>query len=93
MIKYKATRYAGIPEIYPVEVLSETEHFVVLPDCLRRRLAKRGDYESYHDSFDDAKEYLIVKQEEKVHGLDKEFLRAQKVLRGIKRLKENGNEY
>ena len=92
MTKYKATRYAT-PEIYPVEVQSETEHFVVLPDCLRKRVAKRGDYESYHDSFDDAKEYLIVKQEEKVHGLKKEFIRAQKVLREINSMKENGNEY
>ena len=93
MIKYKATRYTDIPEIYAVEVHSETEHFVFFADVLRRRLAKRGDYESYHDSFDDAKKYLIMKQEEKVHGLEKEFLRAQKALRRINSLKESGNEY
>ena len=72
MIKYKATRYAGIPEIYPVEVLSETEHF---------------------NSFEEAKTYLIEKQEEKMNGLRKEFLVAQAVLREINSMKENGNEY
>ena len=91
MIKYKAERY-GKPVIRQVEVQSETEHFVVLPHRPRRRVAKISDYESYHDSFDDAKKHLLEKQQEKVREWEMELLYAKDVLAEIKGLKESGNE-
>ena len=90
-IKYKSERY-GAPAIRPVEVQSETEHFVVLPHRPRRRVAKISDYESFHNSFEEAKMHLIEKQEAKIHEWEMELLYAKDVLEEIKGLKESGND-
>ena len=89
--KYKAERY-GKPVIRQVEVQSETEHFIVLPHRPRRRVAKIGDYESFHNSFAEAKAHLIEKQEAKIHEWEMELRYAQDVLGEIKGLKESGND-
>ena len=91
MIKYKAERY-GKPQIQPIEVQSETEHFIVLPHRPRRRVAKIGDYESFHNSFEEAKKHLLEKQEAKVHEWEMELRYAQDVLEEINSLKESGND-
>ena len=91
MIKYKAERY-GKPVIIPVEVKTETEHFVILPDHPRKRVAKISDYESFHNSFEEAKAHLIEKQQEKVREWEAELRYAQDVLEEINSLKESGND-
>ena len=76
MIKYMASRYVGA-EIGPVDVDRETESSVWVNG---RRRAKNGDYVSYFDTWEEARNHLLSKVQVKIdaarrrlQGLNSEF--------------------
>jgi len=79
MIKYR-TRYERIEAI---EVLRETEKQVVLSGKMERRENKRSDWSNWHDTFDDARNFLIDLSEKEIKTLqsriDGENLRLSRI--------------
>lgn len=65
MKKYKAKFYLS-PSIEIVDVVKETDKFVCLESG--RRDAKTSECQSYHDTFEEAKNKLISVFEEKAQG-------------------------
>ena len=57
MIKYRTRLSRSFPEIHRVEVAKETKATVTLLNG--RKVSKLTEYESYFDSYSEAKEYLI----------------------------------
>ena len=77
-----------------VECLRETEQFVVLPDAGflahksgERREAKRGDFCQYHDSWEEARTYLLTKAEKAVADARRDLEVAKSKLGNIKGMK------
>ena len=83
MIKY-ATKFNRVEK---VEVAGETEHFVKLLNG--RKEAKKTDWSSYFDSFDDAKSFLLDKAQKRVDSLRRQLETANGELGQIKGIKES----
>lgn len=61
MIKYRTA--VGCSEITEIEVERETDASVFIRGCGFR---KHGSFHNYHDSWDEAKAYLLADAEQKV---------------------------
>lgn len=92
MIKYQA--WAGFPiPIQKVEVVRETANSVYLP-CGEswanggRREAKRSTDRGYFDTFQEAREFLLMIEEEKIATLAREIARRQASIEKIKEMRE-----
>ena len=73
MIKYVTqSSYARIEE---VEVESETKHFVTLKrdDGSFYKEKKTSEYNCYHDSWSQAKQYLVDKVREEIESLERQM--------------------
>ena len=67
MKRYRTTRWSI--EIEEIEVLRETDNFVILPQEGRRkerREAKKSDYHLYHETWTIAHAYLLQRAEGRV---------------------------
>lgn len=88
MLKY---REIFREKIEVVEVVRETEHQVVLPSShpggKERREAKRGDWYSWHDSWEDAHAYIVAKAQAEVDALRNRLEQAKGKLGNIKGMK------
>jgi hypothetical protein len=86
MIKYR-TAFGQITEI---EVEKETEKFVILKQAgmtgKPRREAKRSDWQNYHDSWEDAKTFLINEAKQKVSMAESVLLKAKNHLQNMEAL-------
>lgn len=94
MIKYRTIGQS----IAEVEVLRETATSVFLRDegflanaSGERREAKRSTYTNYHDSWLEAKQFLLNKAENELITARRALQRAQDVLGNIKGMKEPTN--
>ena len=95
IIKYKTG--CGADKIEQVEVLRETNVSVFLPVNARslagakgvdeRRDAKRSTYAQYHDTWEDAKAYLMAKAEGEVVAARRRLEQANSKLGNIKGMK------
>jgi len=88
MIKYKtrASRRWGVDaEIEKVEIERETEHCIWING---RKNSKKSEWGIFHDSFDDAKNYLLSKQQSYVNSLHSQLESAKVILGTIKILKQ-----
>ena len=83
MIKY-VTKFNRVEK---VEVAGETDHFVKLLNG--RKEAKKTDWSSYFDSFDDAKSFLLDKAQKRVDSLRRQLETANGELGQIKGIKES----
>jgi adenylate kinase family enzyme len=81
MIKYKA----WLDYITKIEIEKETEHFVYIGN---RRDAKRSEFQSYYDRFEEAKQNLIDKYKRKLSYNLLEFKRLNGILNDIESLTE-----
>jgi hypothetical protein len=63
-IKYRATDIVS-PKVEKVTITKETEHFVIMGN---RRGVKRSEFHNYFDSFQEAEQYLIDKQVNKINS-------------------------
>ena len=83
MIKYRTC----FDRIEAIDIVRETEKMVVIPkkgNCIERREAKRSDYQNWHDTFADAKAFLIVQAEKKVKSTQIALERAQSTLNRVR---------
>ena len=68
MIKYRTSGMSAV--IMPVEVLRETAKSVYLQyGTFEMRKSKRSDYECYHDTWEDAQNYLLWRVENRIDHL------------------------
>lgn len=85
MIKYR-TRW---DKIEAVEVVKETEKQVVaVLNGREQREAKKSTYQNYHDTWGEAKQFLVDEAQRKCEGLRKQLERANGELGKIKSMKE-----
>lgn len=82
MIKYKTGGWLEL--IQEVEIEKETEKSVYVRGS---RLAKVGQYHRYHDSWADAREFLLRQAENKVEACRRTLEVAKSKLGNIKGLK------
>lgn len=82
MIKYKTNGWGRNP-IVEVEVDRETESSVVIAG---RRRAKVSAYEAYHDSWEDAKAYLMDGAEKSLKSARRKLEEAQGYYGNVKGL-------
>jgi hypothetical protein len=82
MKKYRAQFY----KIEEIEVLRETEKQVVLMNGLRE--SKTTDWQSWHDSFEDAKKHLIDDAQKDIDSINRRLDYAKERLEKINNLKE-----
>ena len=92
MIKYRATWSLGGDVIREVEVLRETPKFVVLEyDAWGKkkesRYAKRGRYDNFFDTWEEAHQFLLDRATIKVEAFRLKLLRAQENLKRIEAMK------
>lgn len=89
MIKYKASNY-GYPRITTVEADAETEKTITLlrPSGKAGRVNKQGMHESYFDSWQEAKQWLVQQHEQVVAIARLRLQRANDDLGNVKGLKE-----
>lgn len=96
MIKYKTVSY-GKNKIEPVEVARETESSVWIEHTIcstrgdrkeERRSAKSTSYESFHDTWEAAKQHLLDKAEAKLWGARRSLELAQAEFGNIKGMKQ-----
>lgn len=81
--------------IAEVECISETSLFVIVKrmDSLHgvqheERLKKNGIRRQFHNSWDEAHLYLVIKHENKVNSLREQLERAKSILGNIKGMKK-----
>lgn len=82
MLKYKTGGF--VKPIEPVEIERETDKCVYIRGC---RHAKLTDYYAFHDTWDEAKAYLMSKAEDSVFNARRNLERANSHLGNIKGLK------
>lgn len=70
------------PEIKEVEIISETEHFVILNR--KRRDAKVTSHQAYFNSFEEAINHLLEFQETRCLDLQEQLTKANLILEEIK---------
>ena len=87
MIKYKARWWAISPTIKKVEVEKETAMFVTLMNGHRE--TKESQYDSYHNSYEEAYDWLEKKARKQLEDAHVALSRAQKTVNLIDRLKED----
>lgn len=87
MIKYR-TRFES--EIEALEVIKETEKQIVFVGNLgaQNRESKRSDWQNWHDTFEDARQFLLEKSESEAVSLRKRLEEVKKRIETIKGLKE-----
>jgi hypothetical protein len=93
MKKYRAWASAG--DIQEVEVLRETEHFVILPSrssSYRREAKRTEDYYCFFDTWQEAKDYMIAKVEKEMKNAEWRVLQYEERLRQIRALTRPGGE-
>lgn len=75
-------------QIEEIEVIRETEKFVVVPSGLKgeRRDAKRSEYTNYFDTWQEAKDFLIDREKTAIIKLVDEVKRHQETLQKIEEL-------
>jgi hypothetical protein len=73
-------------EIKEIEVLRETEKQVVLMNGLRE--SKTTEWQSWHDSFEDAKKHLIDAAQKDIDSISVRLYYAKERLEKINNLKE-----
>lgn len=85
MLKYRT--YWG--KITPIEVIRETEKTVVLPGHRGREIreAKRSEWQNWHDTWEDARQFLLNKAQSRVDSLRAQLERAKGELGNIKGMK------
>lgn len=88
MIKYIAVKY-GTAEVYPVEVDRETGSSVWVGG---RRRAKRSDHESYFDTWEEARNYVLIKAQVRVDAARRHLEREKSDLGNIKGMKPPAKE-
>jgi hypothetical protein len=81
MKKYRAQFY----KIEEIEVLRETEKQVVLMNGLRE--SKTTEWQSWHDSFEDAKQHLIDAAQKDIDSINTRLNFAKERLEKINSLK------
>ena len=70
MKRYQTTRWST--EIEEIEIIRETDDFVILPCEGRRkerREAKKSDYHLYHETWDAAHIYLLQRAKDRIAQL------------------------
>lgn len=91
MIKYKtggSISHSRI-DIAAVEVISESPNFVTLPWLERtRREAKAGDYHRYHDSWDEAHNYLLDRAQLALTRAEIQLKTARENLAAVKAMEQ-----
>jgi len=80
MIKYKEYRTNG--EIEKTKAIKETKNFIYLVADTEwfpggRKEAKESDYHKYFDTFNDAKEWVIKKLDERIEKLRNDVARVE----------------
>lgn len=75
MIKYEiyTGQYSTDARIREVECIRETNKFVVImedwgSECRERKMAKRSDWKSYHDTWEEAHKELLQRSKDRVHA-------------------------
>lgn len=87
MKKYKTGGWKELIE--ECDALRETEHFVYLKGSLgERRVAKRGEYDNYFNSWEEAHNFLLERAEAEVEGYQNRLESAKGRLDNIKVLKK-----
>jgi len=90
MIKYRTTKYDN--EIKKIEIERETEKQVVLrPDTWNpkgRRENKISEYDNWHDTFEEAREFLLQREYRKRDDALRDQAKAEKNIVNINGLKE-----
>lgn len=94
LTKFKTRTYSI--NIEPVEVEKETEHFVYIPTVSHsnkkpspsRREGKISEYSSYHDSWEDAHNFLMKRATDKVTSARVDLARANGELGNVKGMKK-----
>jgi hypothetical protein len=82
MKKYRAQFY----DIEAIEILRETEKQVVLMNGLRE--SKTTEWQSWHDSYEDAKKHLIAAAQKDINSINIRLNFAKERLEKINNLKE-----
>ena len=83
MIKYYAL--AGLP-IKQHEVIRETSSYVYLPRS--GRAAKRTASDGFFDTWQEARDFLLAVEEDKIAALTRELARRQENVKKIQEMKE-----
>lgn len=87
-IKWKAVNGWG-PKIEATEIAGETESMVVLGmGSLGRRARKITDYDSYHDTWEEAQAHLLAKAEQRLAAARRVLAHEQDVYGNIKGMKK-----
>lgn len=87
MIKYKTTKL--YVEIHLVEVSRETALSVwVKTKHGESRQQKSSDWRVFHDTWQQAKDYLVARETQRVEGLRLQLERAKRALGNAKGLRE-----
>ena len=92
MIKYKIERYHD-SRIVPLEVTKETEKFVTVVETWRgnqheRRMAKESEFHRLFNNWEDAKEALIQRANQKIEYGRSQIESANKDLAEIAKLEK-----
>ena len=72
MIKYKAVSYLW--KIEPIEIMKETEKTIFLIGGLKER--KVSEWGSWHDTWEDARQFLLKEAEKNAESLRLQLERA-----------------
>ena len=83
MQKFKV--WTAFIEIKPVDIISESEHYVFLP---HGREAKLTSTSAYMDTFEEAKSWLLSKKREELQNLQNKSDRISDQIRDIEKLEE-----
>lgn len=89
-VKYRAIIGSAFA-ITPVEIDRETKHYLYFPGT-NRRVQKGSEYETYHDSWSEAKAQIVAAQEDIVATLQKWVAKEQALLEKVIELKESKSE-
>ena len=83
MQKFKV--WTAFVEIKPVDVISESEHYVFFP---HGREAKLTSTSAYMDTFEEAKSWLLSQKQKELQKVFDEACRIAQQIEDIKKLKE-----
>ena len=87
MIKYET----ACGRISKVDVIKETAKTLLITtayDTSGTRRSKRSDWYNYHDSFEDAKDFLIAEQKLNIVTLNGQIVQAEAIISNLIELKE-----
>jgi hypothetical protein len=87
MQKFKV--WTTFVEIKPVDVISESEHYVFLP---HGREAKLTSTSAYLDTFEEARSWLLSKKQEELQKVFDEACRIAQEVEDIKNLETTSGE-